>query len=164
MSVECYTTCMEIVSQDTDKYLLRADKGEEIFGVLTKWCAEQGIETAHFTAIGAINQVELAVYHLEQKEYESRNYAELLEIASCTGNIALVNSKPFIHAHGVFSTLKDIYAGHINSMIVGVTCEIFLTKMTTPANRKLNEDIGLKLLCPLNSETYKQAPPLMKGR
>ena len=133
--------------KDKDNYILRLEKGEEIISTLTQFCKEENITTGFFSGIGAILSAELAFYNLFKKEYELKELSETHEIASLTGNIALVENSPFVHIHCVLSNNKfECFGGHLKNGVVGATCELYLAKETTTIERKFDEKIGLKLL------------------
>ncbi len=137
---------MKVIYGDEHTYILRFDRGEEVMNELQQFCAEHKVRAGTFWGLGAAEGIELAEYDLKKKEYRSKEYSEMLEIASLTGNVALIDGKPALHAHGVFSTLENVYAGHVMKLVVGVTCEITLTVLPGEMKREYNEEIGLKLL------------------
>lgn len=84
---------------------------------------------------------------MPSKSFKFQNFVDPLELVSMSGIVTLVDNKPFIHAHGVFSG-NDFKAigGHIKDFQVGPTVEIFLTDLNVEIGREFNEEIGLKLL------------------
>lgn len=128
-------------------YMLRLIKGEELSQTLVLFCEKHQIKSAFFQAIGATTDVELGYYHLETKTYIWKKLTQEMELVSLTGNIAQVDEKPFAHMHGVFSDENfSTVGGHIKQMIVGATCEVYLTDFGTEITRVMDEEIGLKLL------------------
>ena len=72
---------------------------------------------------------------------------EEFEIASLAGNGSLKEGEPSVHAHGTFGRNDfNVLAGHVFKLVVGVTCEIFLTKLNGEMKRELNSDLNLNLL------------------
>lgn len=136
--------------KETDKGLvIKLARGEELIETLARCCAERGIKNAVFQGIGAVEQVEIGYYNLDTREYFFRKDDGVFEVAAMQGNVALVDDKPFIHVHAVLSrcdeTLECIGA-HIKSARVAVTLEVFMTPLDSSIERKLDDDIGLKLL------------------
>lgn len=130
-------------------YVIALARGEELIATLTKFCGDNNIEGAMFTGIGAVERVEIGYYDLEKREYFFRDEPGVFEVASMQGNVALVDGKPFIHAHAVLSRCDETCAcigAHIKEAFVAVTLEVFLTPLGISLSRKLNDDIGLKLL------------------
>jgi len=130
-----------------DRYLITIDQGENFIESLTAFAKKHDIKNAAFTGIGAVDYIKCGYYHLSEKKYHFTEYNSLCEVVSLTGNIALKESTPFVHAHGVFTDEENkAFGGHIEEMRVGVTLEIALTPLATEIERKLDEDIGLFLL------------------
>ena len=130
-----------------NSYIIRLEKGESIIEKLELLCQEENISTAFLSGLGALLSATLAFYNLEKKEYELKKLSETHEIVSLVGNITLVDGKPFVHSHCVLSNSKfECFGGHLKEGAVGATCEIHLTKLDTEIERKLDEEIGLKLL------------------
>ena len=130
-------------------FVIRMERGEELLTMLTDFCTRRGIQSGVFTGIGAVERVQIGYYDLGKKEYFFRKETGVFEVASMQGNVALVEGKPFIHAHAVLSRCDEsleCIGAHIKEAFVAVTLEVFLTPLDVPLSRKLNEEIGLKLL------------------
>lgn len=131
--------------------MLRLVRGEDVLPSIITFCKEKGIESGSFRAIGAIEQAKIGYYDLSKKEYGSKIYPDAMEVASMTGNIALVDGEPFIHAHCVLSgiaagTENQPVGGHVFEAKVAVTLEVHLVAFDGAIARDLDKDIGLKLL------------------
>lgn len=138
---------MKIVLQDNRRFVLRFDKGEEFFSVLTEFLKQNQISAASFTGIGTVSEVELGYYNAYLKQYRKKPVLENLEIVSLIGNTAMVESNPVIHCHGSFSrTDFSVVGGHVFKLTVLATCEIFLIKLDGEMKREDNAEFGLKLL------------------
>lgn len=131
-----------------DGYILRLEKGENLLETLMQFLKREGINGGTISGIGSCDKVVLGFYHLESKAYEWRTINEALEIVSLTGNIALVESEPFIHMHGVVSdSAFQTYGGHFKDATVGATCEIVIRPFgNVRLERNFDEATGLKLL------------------
>ncbi len=132
-------------------YIIRLERGEEVFETLNNFCQKQGIESAIFSALGAVEKIKLGYYDLATRRYGSKEYEVAHEVASMTGNVALVDGKPFLHIHAVLSgiapgTENQCVGGHVFTATVAVTLEVHLTEFKESLSRTLDEDIGLKLL------------------
>jgi len=138
---------MVVVYHDSNTYLLRFDRGEEVLAGLRTFCADENIGGGSLSAIGAAASVSLQFYDIEKKDYETQQLAnETFEIASLTGNIARDDQEVIVHAHGVFSTTAGVHAGHIKELVVGATAEVTLHVFQHTVYREYSEEIGLKLL------------------
>lgn len=136
---------------DRRDYVLRLVRGEDVFSSLTAFCENEGIKHAVFRGIGAVEKSTIGYYDLAKKEYGKKEYPDAMEVASMTGNIALVDGKPFVHCHAVLSgivpgTENQPIGGHVFEAVVAVTLEIHLEAFAEPVERHLDDDIGLKLL------------------
>jgi uncharacterized protein len=135
-------------------YILRLLRGEEVLATLTDFCKREGIQGAVFTALGAVEKTKLGYYDLATRQYGSKEYEREHEVASMTGNVALVDGKPFIHVHAVLSgiasgTENQCVGGHVFASTVAVTLEVHLAVFNQSLTRSLDEGVGLKLLdCP----------------
>lgn len=123
------------------------DKGENVIESITRFSKAEGIQNAHFSAIGAVEFVSCGYYSLPEKKYYFKQYDEMLEVVSATGNVMLKDGQPFIHLHAVFTnTDNTAFGGHVEEMRVGVTLEIIVTVLDSQLSRELDENIGLHLI------------------
>jgi uncharacterized protein len=138
---------MKTILHEGNQYVLRFDRGEEVMEALKKFCQQESIDGGFFQGLGACDYLKLSSYDLSTKKYNDHEFNQTLEIANITGNVAIADSDVAIHMHGTFSDddLRAI-AGHVMAMRVAVTCEVHLIKFDQPMMRKLDSEIGLKLL------------------
>ncbi len=138
---------MKILIENDLQYFIRFDKNEEVLEELSKLINLKNIQSAYFTCIGSVKGLVLSYYNLTTKQYEDHTLDEDLEVVSITGNVAIMNDKPVIHAHGVFSK-KDLHTvgGHIKKLLVSATCEVFLTNLSNNLSRSFDNETGLNLL------------------
>lgn len=128
-------------------YVLVLKKGEDVIKSITTFCTAEGVQNAHFSAIGAVEHVSCGYYALDERKYYFTEYDELLEVASGTGNVMLKNGAPFVHLHAVFTNTKnEAFGGHIEEMRVGVTLEVMLTPLSSSLERTHDDSIGLFLI------------------
>ncbi len=139
---------MEIISSGKDHYILRLAYGEELRQALENFCAENSIKAAWFNAIGATKEAEIAVYNLQAKKYDTKQFSEMMEIVGVIGDISVMDNKPFMHAHGTFARPSfEVIGGHIMKCVISATCEIYLWNLGGRMDRKQDEFTGLHLLC-----------------
>ncbi len=130
-------------------FMIRLSRGEKVMRSLVDFCAKRGISSGVLQGIGAVCNAEIGYYDLKKREYVFKNFPEDREVAAMQGNIALVDGKPFVHAHALLSAGDDslgVVGGHVREMEVAVTLEVFLTPFNAPLSRAHDEEIGLKLL------------------
>ncbi len=127
-------------------YQLRLDRGEDVLATLTAFCAAHHVESACISAIGAIENPAVGAYLLSEKKYVHETYAGIWEVCSLSGNVALVDGAPFIHAHVVISNERnETKGGHLFGGVVGVTLEGVIQAHAKAIARAQDEHIGLKL-------------------
>ena len=136
-----------VVGKNTGGYLVRLNRGELLVKSLSEFVAKEEIKTAWVSGLGGALWAELAFYHLDRKAYEYDRIDELLEVASLTGNVSLLNGKPFLHLHAVVADLNyHAYAGHVKELAAGATLELRVEVLKMPVERVHNEECGLKVL------------------
>ena len=137
---------MKIIFETKKEIIVRLDYGEEMVFQLKKLSKEKKIFSAIFFGLGAGKEVELLWYDLTFKKYQKRIFQRNLEIVNLFGNISKKGKEIIIHAHGAFST-RDfrLIGGHINKLIIGATCELYLKKLEKSLKRSYSKEIGLNL-------------------
>lgn len=138
---------MKLILKDGRRYVIRFDKGEEVFACLKEFLASQNITASYFSGIGASAMTELSYFNLDTKEYQNKVFSEDMEIVSLAGNSAVLNGEVALHAHCVLSK-SDFSAlgGHVIKLVVSATCELFLIKLDGKMERKLDAEANLNLL------------------
>lgn len=133
---------------DGYNWIVRLSKGEKLVESLTKLVEQENIPSCWISAIGACSSVTLGYYDLEKQEYQWHDVNELMEITGIKGNLSFVENKPNFHLHGTFSKSDlSVIGGHVQELVVGGTCEIFLHKWYGDnLTRSHNDEVGLKLL------------------
>lgn len=129
--------------------LLVVNRGEEVMSKLMDYAREHNLKSAWVSGLGGTGATTLGFYNIETKEYEWTDYPKPMEIMNLTGNLSWVEGEPFWHVHGTFSG-RDLQAvgGHVNRLVVGLTCELLITPLEAPLTRSFDDDTGLKLLSP----------------
>jgi predicted DNA-binding protein with PD1-like motif len=128
-------------------YLLVFDKGEEVMGGLLGFVKDQGLVGGHLSAIGAVSNAALAFFDRATKDYQVIPVARQAEVVALTGNVALVEGEPFLHAHAVLGLPEgSTRGGHLLSAHVWPTLEVVLTGWPRPVRRARDPETGLFLL------------------
>lgn len=137
---------MDVV-KDNDIWFLRLEKDEDLFLTLEQWAANEGLQSGHLSGIGALKDVELGFYHLEQQHYDRKMFPKEAELLSLEGNLSNLDGKPFFHIHTVLGDENfNAFGGHLFSAKVAVTCEINFRPFNQEVIRSHNKEIGLNLL------------------
>ena len=138
---------MKVVLKDGRRYVLRFDKGEELWGKLTEFMTHESMQACAFWGIGSVSEVELGFYNNFLKEYRKKPFLEELELLSLQGTGASLDGKFILHAHGEFGrTDFSVLGGHVFRLVVSATVEIILIKLEGQLNRRHSEEFNLNLL------------------
>jgi predicted DNA-binding protein with PD1-like motif len=133
--------------QGEKTWALIFDPGDEFMGGLTAFAKEQGLDSSHFTAIGAFERAILAYFDRQRKEYQKIPVEEQVEVLSLVGDIALKGDEPQVHAHVVVGRSDGTTrGGHILEAYVWPTLEVVLSETPSHLRRKHDEDSGLALI------------------
>ncbi|MCK4474233.1 DNA-binding protein [Candidatus Bathyarchaeota archaeon] len=109
----------------------RLSEGEDLAEAIRKRVKESGIRAGAFVLIGSLKRVNLGYY--KKGEYKPTRLNGPLEIASCTGNIAVdEKGETVIHPHIVVANEKgEAFGGHLmKDSPVGVTAELVIIEAT----------------------------------
>ncbi len=127
-------------------YLLRLEKGEEVVSTLQKFAAAQNIDNAYFSGLGSIENPTLAHYLVTTKKYTEKKIDGIFELLNITGNIALFEDEPLVHSHvTICDEEMNTRGGHLVSTVVSATVEIHLRVLDSVYEKKMDDEIGLKL-------------------
>lgn len=128
-------------------FLLKLELGEKIKDSIETFAKKEGIESAAFFGIGAAKNADLGFYLLKTKEYQNKTIKDEFEVASCSGNLSIFQSKPSAHIHIVLSDNKfQTTGGHLNEATVTGTLEVMMFPDKKFLERKFDSSTGLNLL------------------
>lgn len=128
-------------------FIIKIERGEKVMDQLTAFCAANNITSGSLQGIGAVEWISCGYYDLEKRVYNFIQYEELVEVVNFSGNVALKEGVPFVHAHAVFSRADNsTFGGHVEEMRVGVVLEVHLVTEPVVVIRKFDEDTGLYLM------------------
>lgn len=127
--------------------MLRFDRGEDVIGGLRQFALEENIGAGTFSGLGATDEILIAWFDPDEKQYHDHLLTKKLEIVSLNGNIALLDGQPIVHAHGSFSDVElHNRSGHVKKLIVSATCEVSFIAMNGEITRTFDEASGLYLM------------------
>ncbi len=129
-------------------FVLIFDAGDELMDHLERFAAQERLSGAQFTAIGAFREVTLGYFDWEKKAYVDRKFAEQVEVASLTGDVALgPDGAPAIHVHCVLGRRDySAVAGHLVTATVRPTLELVLTESPVHLRKRHDPQSGLALI------------------
>ena len=129
----------------TSEYVARLETGAEWRAEIERLADEVEAEAAWFSALGAVQDAELWFYDQDACEYEPIEFDEPLEVASCVGNVSLLEGDRFAHTHAVLSDPDGTtYAGHLNEATVWPG-ELHMRVFEEPLERAYDETTELDL-------------------
>lgn len=129
-----------------DYYVVRIDKGEEILEKIKELALKENIKLAKVTALGAVNDFTVGVFHTQEKKYYGNTFTGDHEIVSLTGTINTFNGEFYTHIHMSAGNEKgEVFGGHLNRAIVSATCEMIIKVIDGNVDRKFDEETGLNL-------------------
>jgi predicted DNA-binding protein with PD1-like motif len=128
-------------------FVVVLESGDEVIHSIEDFARLNGIQAAHFTAIGAFSQATLAWFSLERKDYDHIPVNEQVEVVSLVGNISMYEGHPQVHAHVAVARRDGAgMGGHILEAYVRPTLEIFVTELPGRLERKKDPETTLPLL------------------
>lgn len=136
---------------NTDKpFILALKLGENLFDAILRCADAANLKSATISGLGALDDVTVAYYNLDTKQYQTKLFTGMYELISLNGNITLVEGKRFIHIHAALGTENyDVVGGHIMSATVGPSAEISIIPLASAIHREYDSETGLKLMCPI---------------
>lgn len=94
--------------------IARLDHGVDIISQIADLAKNEKIGAAVFSAIGALMQADLAYYDQASREYRKIAIDKPVELVSCSGNISIRDSQPFVHAHASIADSEGcVWGGHL---------------------------------------------------
>ena len=134
------------VRRDGKDVLIRLDPGEEMIETLTRWAKNNDVPSAIITGLGAIREVRLGYFDLNDGKYIEIPVPRHVEIVSLDGSIAQLNGEPHCHIHvTVSSSGGGTIAGHLFQAVVSITAELHLTILKEPIKRVKDTATGVLL-------------------
>lgn len=130
----------------TGEYLGRLEHGADWRAEIESFAAENDVDAAWFSAMGALQDAEVWFYDQTDREYRSVRFDEPLEVAACVGNVSRdADGDLFAHTHAVLSRQSgQALAGHLDG---GTTFagELHMRAFAEPLERAYDEPTGLDL-------------------
>ena len=132
-------------SNDGRAALIRLERGSDMLRSLNEAAARLGISAGTIQAIGAVEELAVAYYVQDRKQYHDLHFPEHMEIGSALGNVSLKDGAPFVHMH-VTATRMDgtTVGGHLTEGTRVYLIEAYLRALGGPAPaREQDDELGL---------------------
>ncbi len=129
-------------------FIGRFSSNADLLSSLTGLCKEENIRLGVFTVIGALKCAKLGYYDQAAKRYVTNvELDKKLEITSCIGNISLMDSEIFVHAHITMADREGkCFGGHLMPGATIFAAEYHIKELIgAELSRKPDPDTGLSL-------------------
>jgi uncharacterized protein len=124
-------------------------QGDEAFSGLLEFADNYHVTSAHFTAIGALSGATLGWFDPRRKMYKKIPINGQHEVIGMSGDVALYQGKPVIHAHMVVGGPDGTTrAGHVLAAYVSPTLEVMVTVDPVAMHKRLDPETDLTLIDP----------------
>jgi predicted DNA-binding protein with PD1-like motif len=135
--------------EPTKQFAVIFYQGDEAFSGLLEFAEKYQVTSAHFTAIGALNGGTLGWFDPQRKMYKKIPINGQHEVIGMSGDIALYQGKPVVHAHMVVGGPDGTTrAGHVLAAYVSPTLEVMVTVDPVTMQKRLDPETGLTLIDP----------------
>lgn len=137
----------QLTEQGLKTYVLVLEKGEEAASSLLQFAKRERLAASQLTAIGGFSDMVLGFFDRGTKQYKKIPIQEQVEVLSLSGDIALENGEPKVHAHVVVGKADgSAFGGHLLEAHVWPTLEVLLSEAPAHLQRELDEETGLPLI------------------
>jgi len=131
--------------EGTREFVARLAHGEDWRAQVEAFAADEGLSSAFFVGLGAVQDADVLFYDQDAGEYGTVAFDEPLEVAACVGNVSTLDGEPFAHTHAVLSREDgSTVAGHLNRATV-FAGELYVRTFDVPLERAHDETTDLDL-------------------
>jgi predicted DNA-binding protein with PD1-like motif len=124
----------------------RIDRRKEIVGTLKQFCTEQKIAFGTVQGIGAVNDAVIGLFETATKKYHTTTLSGDNELTSLLGSNTTMDGQPCLHLHATLSDASyHAFGGHLTSVVISGTCEIFIHAINARVERTFDADAGLNV-------------------
>lgn len=128
-------------------HVFRLAPGTDLLDEIHAYLNARSIRFGMISVIGAVEKAVAGAYRFDEKRYVTFEIPHEAEILHCTGNVSMLEGKPFAHLHAVFSDERgSTQGGHVFQGCTVKVAECCLLEFTgEPLVRGLDPETGLKL-------------------
>src|SRR6267143_1484594 len=135
--------------ESTKKYAVFFYQGDGAFSGLLEFAQKYHVTSAHFTSIGAVSGATLGWFDPQRKMYKKIPILGQHEVIGMSGDIALYQGKPVVHAHMVVGAPDGTTrAGHVLAAYVSPTLEVMVTVDPVAMQKRFDPETDLTLIDP----------------
>lgn len=133
------------VGREGDLVVVKLSRGEDLLPTLAEALRGEGVSSGVvLTGIGALEEVELGWFDVEERAYVRNVYAGSRELLSLQGSVTLEAELP-LHLHAALGDeAQRVVGGHVFRARVAVLAEVAVRALDTlPLTRRRNPATGL---------------------
>jgi predicted DNA-binding protein with PD1-like motif len=135
--------------EPTKRYAVIFYQGDETFSGLLEFAEKYQVTSAHFTAVGALSGATLGWFDPERKMYKKIPINGQHEVIGMSGDVALYQGKPVVHAHMVAGSPDGTtLGGHVLAAYVSPTLEVMVTVDPVAMQKRFDPATDLTLIDP----------------
>ncbi|MGH9032113.1 MAG: PPC domain-containing DNA-binding protein [Acidimicrobiia bacterium] len=128
-------------------YVAVFDKDDEAVEGLTRLATDERLGSASLTAIGAFSAATVGYFDRETSSYLEIPVDEQVEVLALTGDVAIADGEPKLHAHVVLGRRDGTtIGGHLLEGRVWPTLEVVVTETPGHLHRRTDPTTGLALI------------------
>ncbi|MDO9410057.1 PPC domain-containing DNA-binding protein [Patulibacter sp.] len=137
------------LTEDGSTLLLVFETGDEVVAAMTAHVREHAITAARFTAVGGFSTAVVGWLDWERKDYRPIPIDEQTEVLSLTGDVALQDDEPVVHAHVVLGKADGTaHGGHLLEGHVRPTVELVLDLSPAHLRKRIDPESRQALIDP----------------
>lgn len=138
---------MDYRKVDDRHIIARLDAGEEIVETVKSIAEKEQLHLAMIQGLGAVNDIVVGVFDIEEKKYKANSFKGNFEIVSLTGTIDSMKGAYYSHFHmSAGDAQGHVVGGHLNQAVISATGEIIITLLDGSVDREFSPEVGLNIL------------------
>jgi uncharacterized protein len=135
--------------EPTKQYAVIFYQGDEVYSGLQEFAEQYHVTSAHFTAIGALDDATVGWFDPQRKMYKKIAINGQHELIGMSGDIALYQGRPVVHTHMVVGGPDGTTrAGHVLEAYASPTVEAIVTIDPVTMQKRFDPATDLTLIDP----------------
>ncbi len=135
--------------EPTKQYAVIFYHGDEVYSGLQEFAEKYHVTSAHFTAIGALDDATVGWFDPQRKMYKKIAINGQHELIGMSGDIALYQGRPVVHTHMVVGGPDGTTrAGHVLEAYASPTVEAMVTIDPVTMQKRFDPATDLTLIDP----------------
>jgi uncharacterized protein len=128
-------------------FIGRLPTGSDLVEEIERFAAENRVNAAWVTAVGAVSRASFAYYNQTTLQYKEMASPRHHEISGFTGNLSIRDGRPYLHVHANFADIEgETLGGHLLPGCVVSVAEVEIRELTDVALiREHDEQTGLAI-------------------